>query len=265
MHAIPIRLRANARMNQKSVAELFRSVALVGALAGFSTVTALAAPVCANSGFCTGTELATGASFSENGFTFSNFDFSAGLGSLEFHLLPGSHVGTGVIQRWANSGFYVTGAGGGNFLDQTFAPGSSFDIFFNYRVSAPVDANYAVVFDRALLGTTGMDYSGHNGALVSAYEDVSGLQAINLYNLIDGPPGATGTADLGQFSRVGLDVGSVISGTVFADTGGDSHLVIGKLVETFDAKTVPEPGTLLLIGIAALGLVGRRRRLIGNP
>lgn len=258
MHAIPIHLGA---MNRKLVAVLLRSVALVGGLSVFSPGTALAVPVCANSDFCTGTELAAGAGFVVNGFSFSNFDFSAGLNSLEFHLLPTySHVGTGANQRWANSGFYVTGAGGGNFLDQTFSTGSNFDIFFSYRVTAPVDTNYAVVFDRALLATIGSDLSGRNSALVSAYEDVSGLQAISLNGLMGGPPNASGTADLGQFGRNGLDdVFSVISGTVFADTGGDTHLVIEKLVETFDAKTVPEPGTLALLGIAALGLVARRR------
>ena len=258
MHAMSICRLIDSARNRKSIAKLLRSAAFIAGLAVFSPGTALAVPVCASSDFCTGTELAAGASFSENGFTFSNFYFSPGFGALEFLFLPGSHVGTGATQRWANSGFYVTGAGGGNFIEQAFPPESNFEFLFNYRVTAPVDADFAVVFDRALLSTIGVAYSGRNAALVSASEEISGLRAINLDDLLGGPPGASGTAQLGQFNRVGLDISNVIRGIVLPDSG-NSTFELRSLVNTFDAKTVPEPGTLALLGIAALGLLGIRR------
>lgn len=246
-----------------------RALAVFSAIVSVNISNAHAAS-CVSPGCVTVDELMNGGSFQSNGFTFSDFDFLSGLpADYEFHVYPPTS-GQAAGPYWANGGFSISGPGRSPFVSLDLAPGSNVGVTFEYKVRAPASADgTAVIFDRALLATSGVSFTGgRNSTYVGFVEQIQrlngGLLAENhLADQFREPTGSSEVA-LGQFLAAGLTVVTSFSATVGNDTQGDSGIVIDYLIERFDAKTVPEPTSMMLsaLGLSVLGLLSRRRRVM---
>lgn len=215
-------------------------------------------------------ELMNGGSFHSNGFTFSDFDLVSGLpDDYEFHIYP-PVVGQNAGAYWGNAGFYISGPGLTPFANLNLAPGSSWSVSFEYKVRVPSSPDgTAVIFDRALLATSGVSFTGgHNSTWVGFVEEIQrlngGLLARNVLSDQFGQPPGSSKAALGAFLSSALTIYTSFDVIVGNDTGGGSGVVIDRLIERFDAKTVPEPVSTVLsvLGLFAVGLATRRSHTV---
>lgn len=210
--------------------------------------------------------LQNGGSFTSNGFNFSQFDFYTAMpATWEIHALQAGVASTGPY--WSNAGFYLTAADGAA-INVALTPGGSAFYSFGYRVQVPTsNTGVAVIFDTSNLAASGINQSGgRNTTAASLTQQIANLAGSSLaQNTLSLWDSATQSMQkesaLGPFLASGLDIETRFSMTVDNSFFGDSTLAMGKIMETFNAKNVPEPATATLaaLGLASFAALRRRR------
>ncbi len=150
---------------------------------------------------------------------------------------------------------YTTGDDSGSFSSipnffSTFSPAGevtiapltgTFDATSTQSAYVPDNVSDLFVFG----GTNGTEYDFNLTSLSEQYNSVAGLSLFGQGNVVDTTGGATTTP--ASFTLDGLT------------DSGSGNAASGSF--TLSAAAVPEPATLGLLGIAAVGVMGRRRRV----
>jgi hypothetical protein len=155
----------------------------------------------------------------------------------------------------------------------TVPQGSSFSVDVNIsNVSDLYDFQFDLAFNPAVLQLTNIVESGFlltGGStffLSGAIDNTLGNATANADTLIGAIPGVSGTGELAEFdfTAVGPGISSLtISNVILQDSTGsllDSTMAAGS-VTVQGTTTVPEPSTLLLLGVGFLTLAGMAIRL----
>lgn len=127
------------------------------------------------------------------------------------------------------------------------------------------DNTVAAFFDAAFTGNVNDTQVTVNGGLTNPVVLANagwGIFSTGLSVLAGGVSGGTfGNGDVAIV--IGNDGNSIINGFLadsFADSAEGTQLYLDQLSALLDAQAVPEPGSLLLVGLALLAFAGSRRK-----
>jgi hypothetical protein len=155
----------------------------------------------------------------------------------------------------------------------TVPQGSSFSVDVNIsNVSDLYDFQFDLAFNPAVLQLTNIVEGGFlltggsTFSLPGTIDNTLGNAAANADTLIGPIPGVSGTGELAEFDFTAVAPGIsslTLSNVILQDSTGsllDSTTAVGS-VTVQGTTTVPEPSTLLLLGVGFLTLAGMAVRL----
>jgi len=167
-----------------------------------------------------------------------------------------SGVNYGINFSSTTLGLVDSDAGGtGNFANE---PSASTIVYFETGGAATMKV--AAGFD------TGFSffYTSTDSGFVNVYDGLNGtgtlLATLNLVGSTGSCVGDPGGNTFCNFSPIGVSFGGIARSVDFVGSAGAIGFDDITLGAAVPGGTVPEPGTLGLLGLAALGLAGLRRR-----